>query len=1801
MNWDELFEDENPYGDEQLDTESINEEEPADQPVSTEAVRADEGRIVGNRNAAVAVQIFEDVLRANLLDTEQRRNYFLNCSMSDRMKAQLFDIVFTDSDSENLFFITSRDSYTNSAPYYLIQNIDQIFGRFVGNTQLIESMIYNANRIASLLGVQYALQQQKNQLGEQNKEVAFSFLTEDPNQVLYSNDIDTAFAFQQRQGEDFNELVATNWIQAAVKWGLDYSRSYEQKHRGKIETRIQRFRIEPFDMLRYYRYYTTYDLFISGRESQIAAICIESQPTKIYVNTYNRTALVKDQVRATEWTSEFNDTSAYYQSAIDNFNSWLQTSSPSPPPSFGTVNISVFVHTVSLPVTTLISMSGSSVAFSPTKDMIKTAVQTVQIVLYTCDTLETIRLRVAETLNVRTSALFVAENQEKAQFVRYKSKHNDVNLTYDSLDPNSAVIINSVQKYKLTFYNLLSYYDVATSLYNSLATQLNAIQKPATFDNIFPFFLSGMNTLISNNYLLNVALVKLFEGERFALSTLQMQDESALNKERIAATLYIVSDFQSPVSIRSIVNSGKIRRRATFDATANDFDPYVAKRLSYIVPSNILPTTFIPYAEELIQTKQKIQGEFHLTNMDIYGMFDNLIADEAVPFIRLGNFVKVSNGFEAPDSWCTEQDKEDVQDVDSLEDQDETEDTPQVQTTQTLTFYMTFASIEGKDKEELYQKIVVRVVKNKVNNSIVDTTYKFVANVEVSLQATKLVYQMIDFLKRCNIKLQSMIINESIGKVVTAITNVTINLPMIYDFALNHPVISRVISLQESRIIHRRNNRAIRFVLRNTVNTNIMCRCHMYLYSQRSEKKPRYFPDYRRLFSVREGDTIWGIEFSSIDNYELEMRQIKLLYNLLINCLRLIDQERESWFMSYYSVLAYDIRQYVKDSDITVAQADLSSQTEPSIVAPEVYTSGTAKVCQVNVQPKFKLIRGNDIDAAKREFEAQFSSKTVPNYIIYPPLGHYNKALQTVPEYMRPRLKNQRYLVYSPSSSRPYVGLTKNSSSVLNYEIFPYIPCSQSAKSDDYETYKRDFEQDSNKSLYDWKVSEDKPNTTTLFSSNKILLDGEIAKLQLTKGTNERIFKMLCATDQPDEDGHSVLDGTYTYIKMGVDDEFGRVKQCRVLSALYTLYKKKQDVALLSMLELRNKLREISKQGLLQMCGITTAEALHILDTEQYIDPMAWVPVLRKVFEFEIILFEQDLEKNLSGSIAPTKFKRVRLINEIAPLYPTTVFLFVHRGAEKEYNDNLYPITEIIGKLDMTDTKNKKTTFLFPTNSQQVVNLNNILNELYPPVKANFRLFKNDLVKVASQGYDVYGKTRFIKVKDGVETLMIDPCNNIPSLKSQQSFTPAQVDYLTARDYLQASKALVLNQKVVALITSIASNKFLRCNLLYPIQYDANVQKVLRAIRTLDTANISVAQEYVATSLADAQMQLKDPMPIVLFDEDINKEKVVGLYRKRADEVGRYVSLAITSASFTEYMPNYMPEKYDTSVLSYPAPIQLGKDVFVDKYYFFRRLANYLNMYMQWIYSREYNKDPLVAQSIHSFVSRYTIIQKGVGYSIKDIETRELIDTNDRILTNDQGKLKLIVKGNDNEYCDKLIAKLQYALEQAYNRNTETLKNLYQQHYVPNYFETASEFKTFSSCSVYNSCDQYQQALQLNAKKAYQLLSGPQPTKDSYFVKYEDGYKLAHNFDTYEEALYVAASFYDSRSIYATKSQIDISSLPLRIVIVQFNAQSALFDVVNIEDLSMGNDAAITCVIAISQFDGKEVYTTLLDYTPNLS
>ena len=505
----------------------------------------------------------------------------------------------------------------------------------------------------------------------------------------------------------------------------------------------------------------------------------------------------------------------------------------------------------------------------------------------------------------------------------------------------------------------------------------------------------------------------------------------------------------------------------------------------------------------------------------------------------------------------------------------------------------------------------------------------------------------------------------------------------LYDFALNNPFVKDTIRINERSNIYklRRTYDAQEKTrdLSGTVSMKVLVSQRSLTYVDVTLKYgvPEGPRSPARLYFNADKDTI--IWTVTISG-ELLTEQVTMLLRKLATALTIVKKDTSSFFYDWYCRNVIDIQAFDNKYTFSIPKTD-----RELFAAPELFVPGYERKC----------------DAKPTAIKYDQTSYTLMKNADMKPFKYPSES--------------PKYILTCPYPDKPYVNLIENTT-LRNIKKFPWIPCCYTnPKNASYLYEAGNITMDQ---LKTYSTTADVGKT--ILSTLKQLVPGGMGKLP------SRLNKLVNLLDQSKE--QSALSGKWEYLRYGVGgpDELTAVTALEKATGITANW---------------DELERLARSGLTQSTGLTPDVAVEILRERHHISPRSFMKVLRAYFKVEIILFLHDKVYNVEGTLGCEHYERTRIVNVREELYPTTVFLYVHRGSE--FDNVPEPICDLITKSETSldiGTKGRSGIPHFYTHSHICVTLRNMIDQMYPTQFIDVKIPAPQMIQ--NQQFDGFGITR---------------------------------------------------------------------------------------------------------------------------------------------------------------------------------------------------------------------------------------------------------------------------------------------------------------------------------------------------------------------------------------------------------------------------------------------------------------------------
>ena len=511
---------------------------------------------------------------------------------------------------------------------------------------------------------------------------------------------------------------------------------------------------------------------------------------------------------------------------------------------------------------------------------------------------------------------------------------------------------------------------------------------------------------------------------------------------------------------------------------------------------------------------------------------------------------------------------------------------------------------------------------------------------------------------------------------------------------------------------------------------------------------------------------------------------------LIENIIKLVStyKEQESGLIKYYN-------EYISNFQDTVTlykeqfEKVVEGKDFPKDVAPDIFLPGYNRLCQT--QPR--IISQDEAEEIREQKQLQIMQ--------FPkdPRLHLNE-LQQMP--------NQYYFVCDNEQGKQYPGLVKNTLS--NKKQFPLLPCcfkNNQTYKPEYKSYfdstvdeAEEIEQEvSGKKQKQEKIGKDR-DQKRLILTNKFVFNKDIATINKDL---KRLFT-LCILNE----GGQIFEFGRVGYKQSDASAFHCILEVMSKISEYTEARKIIDYSKLNndddveneLERLRNLMFNNDESGCLCKQENYTDSIDIILDKlcYGYFDPIKNIRVLEDLIQTKIYIFHQK-DKNgpfelaipacIGGRIEQTRYSR-------------NIILYTHKGGERD-NDDLSQTELLVRWQEDNDGNASNLKFIFGNEDPLI---KNCIKVMYDQLKngyivnnniSNFEIpfnFNNENIKLVSQAFDSFGKTRLIDVEynEKVFTLIVSYIQPL-KLKQKNNFDIIKTDVETAVNFASSIGCEVRN------------------------------------------------------------------------------------------------------------------------------------------------------------------------------------------------------------------------------------------------------------------------------------------------------------------------------------------------------------------------------------------------------------------------
>ena len=487
---------------------------------------------------------------------------------------------------------------------------------------------------------------------------------------------------------------------------------------------------------------------------------------------------------------------------------------------------------------------------------------------------------------------------------------------------------------------------------------------------------------------------------------------------------------------------------------------------------------------------------------------------------------------------------------------------------------------------------------------------------------------------------------------------------------------------------------------------------------------------------------------------------------------------------------------------------------------------------------------------------------------------------------------------------------------------------------------------------------------------------------------------------------------------------------------LYALHKAINDTVATpdDIRKYKSYLKEKGHAGLALSSGVSSEDAVRIIDEGLYIDPRAWMAVLRELFDVEMVFLCQHHFKNNKGSLCSEYFQKYRIGVPRDQFKRNTVVLYLTHGSEQELTKNA--VTELVFVADKSYdnlTFSSKFQTLFETSSMFASALSKCCDDMYPTKRIDIGHLRT--VEWKSQSVDTYDKTRVLTTSSPEVSLITTPILNVQSQQGTDS------DVYLANFYNSATR-----------------------------------QTLIRLL------NLQTLAEFVFV--------VYPPIPI---DEDkmnpkFANNKVIGLWSQSKSDASTQLFVPIDQLQFG-VLQNLVRQNQlqtlnvlDMTKYNYMTPVKTGRSFSVT-FNVWERIANCLFAYMLFLFSvfmqhHALSKPSKVREDTTlKWITDHTELVVGATYD--ETSMTPLIEPlNNTFVQETNGVYKLLVKAPTLFEAQSIRQKLHYALQQALHDSFGFVLSYYARTSIHNYYNSANVFRSSNAFSVYSDHQTYLDASQ---------------------------------------------------------------------------------------------------------------------------
>ena len=415
---------------------------------------------------------------------------------------------------------------------------------------------------------------------------------------------------------------------------------------------------------------------------------------------------------------------------------------------------------------------------------------------------------------------------------------------------------------------------------------------------------------------------------------------------------------------------------------SRQFQSFISKLQTITYPPEVIKT-------DIKQVEYSFEGTFDYP-IDSYDFFNRFLPSNYCPYIRIGKYHKLLNGFRLnTDKWYVEFIENKLEDDEN--------------TLQLFVYGKDNLNEMNIEKPLIKDFCLVQIKQISDDKGTFYFTINIFVNDQLDLKEEDLLKRIINLFIIKNIKPNNLTLTKTFGNGYFVIKNFKLPDELFFDFSMNDPDINKFIVIDESYKIHKERGGIKFYITNNNLESSIKCSLIKKTIDVSTQDEIKAFPN---ILNVT--DDVIVIEILKGKSLPETIKYTNLLFNCLIHMVN-----SSASFYSFYSQYMTKLN-LIEDTD-KKKKSEKKKKDESNLrlkdIHPDIFISNYPRLVCPKVQP---IVISED--------------------------DYHSDRKDNVDAMVFPLNKEERdYYSCKHSKQYSFVGLKKN---VLpNREKYPYLPC----------------------------------------------------------------------------------------------------------------------------------------------------------------------------------------------------------------------------------------------------------------------------------------------------------------------------------------------------------------------------------------------------------------------------------------------------------------------------------------------------------------------------------------------------------------------------------------------------------------------------------------------------------------------------------------------------------------------------------------------------------------------------------------